>query len=581
MGRIPDEIVQQIRDAVDIVDLVGRHVGLKRSGRSYKGLCPFHSEKTPSFNVNPARGSYYCFGCHEGGDAIRFAMKVENLTFPEAARALARERGIRVPEGGDSAGRGVSEQLLAAVEVARARYRAALASPRNPASAYLERRGIDPETIERFGLGFAPDAWDTVVGALRQKGIAPELGERAGLLVRRDSGGFYDRLRGRVVFPIFDVHGRAVAFGGRALQTDQEPKYLNTTETPIFHKREAFYGFPMALEPIRERDRAVIVEGYFDLIALHRAGIRETLASCGTALSAEHARNLARRTRQVVLLFDGDDAGRQAMRRALEELLPAGVRVRAALLPPDDDPDTYLAREGTDALRALVDAAPPALEVLIREATREGCRTPWEKSDAVASVAPLLALVTAPVERGELCAQLALAVGTEPRHVEAAVRAALRGEDPGEALPVAPRLESGEERKLRVLAQSLVEHPHLAARIPSDEFTLLVPRIPLAELVSALVEAAGESRRVDLEELGGRVSDDVRALLYALTANELVIGEDAAARTIDDTLAWLRRRQRQAEQRALTRRLREPGADTDTLLREKHERRRAGAGDDG
>jgi DNA primase len=571
LGLIPDETLRRIRDTADIVALVGRHVSLKRAGRNYKGLCPFHEEKTPSFNVNPERGTYYCFGCHEGGDVLSFVMKVENLSFREAAQALARETGIEIPET-HTAAPGAGERLYAAVETAWARYRAALEAPGNPAAAYLAERGLDPETIEQFGLGYAPDRWDTLTGFLRQKGIPPELGERAGLLAPRDSGGFYDRLRGRVVFPIRDVHGRAVAFGGRALAPDQQPKYLNTPESPIFRKREAFYGFPEALEPIRKADRAVVVEGYFDLIALHRAGIRESVATCGTALTEAHARNLRRRTRQVVLLFDGDDAGRAAATRALEVLLPVGLRVRTASLPPRDDPDSYLAREGAEALRRLVDAAPPALDAVIREATRGGCRTPWEKSDAVTAVAPLLALVQAPVERGELCAQLALAVGTEPRHVEAAVRAAARGEEVRDALPVAPRLEGADERKLRRLAHSLVEHPHLAGRIEPDEFSLLVPRLPLSELIAALIEAAGEDRRVDLEELGGRVSDDARSLLFALTAEELAIDEDAAARTVEDTLAWLRRRHAREQQRALTQRLLEPGADAAAVLREKRDR---------
>jgi DNA primase len=572
LGRIPDEIIQQIRDRVDIVDLVSRHVTLKQAGRSYKGLCPFHNEKTPSFNVNPDREAFYCFGCQEGGNALTFLMKVEGLTFPEAARALAAEVGIEIPEtvSGES---GISEKIFAANDVAQATYRSGLASPSNPAAAYLERRGLDAETIEHFGLGFVPDRWDTVVGALRQSQVPAEIGEKAGLLAARTSGGHYDRLRGRVTFPIRDVRGRVVGFGGRAIFEDQEPKYLNSPESPVYKKREAFYGFPMALEPIRRCERAVVVEGYFDLIALHRAGIEGVLASCGTALTEDHGRQLRRRTREVVLLFDGDEAGQKAVERSLSVLLPTGLRVRAAALPSGEDPDSFLEKEGAEKLQALVDRAPPALEIVIRRAVSQGVSSAWEKADAVAAVAPLLGLVSSPVERGELCVQLALAVGTEARHVEAAVRSAARGDDPREAVPAAPILQSGDERKLRRLAQSLIEHPQLASRVPTAELASLVPLLPLTELISALIDAAAEERSVDLEDLAERLDEEPRNLLRALAADTLELEEAAARETIDDTLAWLRRRHARSEQRALTQRLQTGGSDVATVIQEKQRKR--------
>jgi len=572
LGRIPDEIIQQIRDRVDIVDLVSRHVTLKQAGRSYKGLCPFHDEKTPSFNVNPDREAFYCFGCQEGGNALTFLMKIEGLSFPEAARALAAEVGIQIPESvsGES---GISEKLFAANEVAQAAYRSGLSSASNPGSEYLAGRGLDPETIDHFGLGFVPDRWDTVVGALRQSQVPAEIGEKAGLLAERSSGGHYDRLRGRVTFPIRDVRGRIVGFGGRAIFEEQEPKYLNSPESPVFKKREAFYGFPMALEPIRRLERAVVVEGYFDLIALHRAGIGGVLATCGTSLTEDHGRQLRRRTRQVVLLFDGDEAGQKAVERSLSVLLPAGLRVRAAALPPGEDPDSFLAARGAEALRALVDDAPPALDVVIRRAVTNGVATAWEKADAVAAVAPLIGLVSSPVERGELCVQLALAAGTEARHVEAAVRSAGRGDDPREAVPARPQLQSGDERKLRRLAQSLLEHPQLASRVAPEELATLVPLLPLTELISALIDAAAEDRSVDVEQLAERLAEEPRNLLRALAADALELEEAAARETIDDTLAWLRRRRARMEQRALTQRLQKGDADVATVIEEKQRKR--------
>ncbi len=569
MGLIPDEIIQQVRDRVDLVELVGRNVSLKRAGRSYKGLCPFHGEKTPSFHVNPDRGSYYCFGCQEGGDAFSFLMKVENLTFAEAVRSLARDCGIEIPETRGAEG-GVSEAAFGANEIAQATYRAAFAEPGNPAAAYLARRGLRPEDADRFEIGFAPDRWDTVARALSAHGVPAPVGEKAGLLAARERGpGFYDRLRARLTFPIRDARGRVIGFGGRALAEGQEPKYLNTPESPIFHKREAFYGLPAALAAIRRADRAVVVEGYFDRIALARAGVEEALATCGTALSEGHARNLRRRTRNVVLLFDGDEAGQRAMERSLEELLPAGLRVRAALLPPGADPDDLLVREGADALRAVVDRAPAALDFAIDRTVARGCASPAEQADAVAAVAPLLALIPSGVERSGFAQRLALSVGTEVRHVEAAIRAAGRGEDARDAVPIPVREIGVQDRKIRQLARSLVDHPDLAGRVSREEVHELVPAGPLRELIAALLEAAAEDRSVPIEELAGRLGGDEARLLRQLAVADEAIEASAAARTIDDTIRWLRKERLSERLRALTDRLRDPDADVQAILEEK------------
>jgi DNA primase len=555
---------------VDLVELVGRSVSLKRSGRSYKGLCPFHGEKTPSFHVNPDRGSYYCFGCQEHGDAFAFLMKVENLTFAEAVRSLARDCGIEIPET-RSAETGTSEAAYAANEIAQSTYRAAFAEPGNPAADYLARRGLGSEDAERFEIGFAPDRWDTVARALAARGVPASVGEKAGLLAARERGqGHYDRLRGRLTFAIRDARGRIIGFGGRALGEGQEPKYLNTPESPIFHKREAFYGLSAALAAIRRADRAVLVEGYFDRIALARAGVEEALATCGTALSEGHARNLRRRTRNVVLLFDGDEAGQRAMERSLAELLPAGLRVRAALLPPGTDPDELLEREGAEALRAVIDRAPDALDFAIDRAIARGCTSPAEKADAVAAIAPLLALVPSGVERSAFAQRLALSVGTELRHVEAAIRAASRGEDARDAVPIPVRLNSVEDRKIRQLARSLVDHPQLAGRVSREEVHELVPAGPLRELIAALIEAAAEDRSVPLEELAGRLGADEARLLHQLAvAGEEASEPGAAERTVDDTIRWLRKERLSERLRALTQRLRDPDADVQAILEEK------------
>jgi DNA primase len=567
LGRIADEIIEEVRDRIDIVDFVGRHITLKKSGRNHLGLCPFHTEKTPSFNVNSERQSFYCFGCQEGGNVFSFLMHVENLTFPEAVRALARECGVEVPESGGG-GTDRSEPLYRANEVAQAEYRKALAAPGNPGLSYLEERGLDAATIEKFQLGYAPDRWDAVVAALAAAGISGEQGAEAGLLAERRSGGHYDRFRNRVTFPIRDVRGRVIGFGGRAIADDQDAKYLNTPESRIFRKREALYGYPDALGPIRSAERAVVVEGYFDRIALDQAGVGATVATCGTALTADHVRDLRRRTREVVLLFDGDQAGHRAMEKALEILLPEGLRGRAAELPAGDDPDSYLIREGAAALQKLVGSAPPALECVIARAAARGHDTAWKTADAVAEVVPLLALVPGAVELGGFTQQLALAVGAEPRHVEAAVRAQRRGQDPRDAVPVKPRKRGPEDRIAAQLVRSLIEFPALAREVSRDELLCLLPGGPAAEIARALF-AVPDRDSVDVEQLCETLGEEAGRLLRELAASELELDASTAARVLDDSLAWLRKRQRVQQERELTQQLREAGDDWRSVLEAK------------
>jgi DNA primase len=300
------------------------------------------------------------------------------------------------------------------------------------------------------------------------------------------------------------------------------------------------------------------------------------VATCGTALTEAHAQNLRRRTREVVLLFDGDEAGQKAMERSLDVLLPAGLRVRAALLPQGDDPDSLLARDGDAALRERVEAAPPALEVSIRRAVARGCATPAEKADAVASVAAQLLKVESPVERGAYEERLALAVGANVEDVRAAVRAQRRGEDALEEIRVQPRVEPAEVRKLRQLARSLVEHPHLAPRVDRERLSGIEDH-PVVELIRQLVAAAGEDRRVDLEELSARLSEPARQLLYALVAEDHVPEPEAAEKLVVDTNRWLERRELRAAQAALTERLRSGAADPLAILRAKQARGGAGA----
>ncbi len=583
MGRIPEQTIQEVRDRIDIVDLVGRYVDLKRAGRNFKGLCPFHNEKSPSFNVNPDRQIFHCFGCGEGGDVFGFLIRHEGLTFPEAARQLAADCGVEIPETGRDDG-GESEKMRAALEIAQRVYREALASDEGAAArTYLAERGLAGDDLDRLGIGFAPDRWDAVAGALASQKISGEIGEKAGLLLARRSGrGHYDLLRGRITFPIQDVRGRIMGFGGRTLSADESAKYINTPETRVFRKREALYGYPQALEPVRRSGRAVVCEGYFDRIALERAGLGEGVATCGTALTEDHGRQLRRRTREVVLLFDGDEAGRKATWRALEVLLPEGLRVRVASLPAGSDPDDVLASDGADALVRIVDGAMDALGLAMEWTLADGCATPAEKADAVARIAPLIARVADPVERAEYGRRLAVATDSDARAVEHVVRGSRGGRDATRAAqeairgPATRREEAGvEERQLRQLVAVLMQNSHLVSEGMRARLDDLLPGGSWASVVAVVCDAILDGDvdgqgRVDWVRISARLDEESSARLREVAVAEEGLEPDATPdQVLGDLLQWFERRRQTAERRDTTRRIRESSADAAALLAEK------------
>jgi DNA primase len=361
--RFSDEFIERIKDSTDIVAVVGEYVQLKKAGSSWKGLCPFHREKSPSFIVSPARRSFHCFGCGKGGNALTFLMALENLPFPEAVKALAQKAGLPLPQverDEASEARERERAKLWEVNESAARFFQAHLKSTDGASAraYLERRGLKMEEVERLGLGWAPAGWDTLKNAALKKGYKPEDLVAAGLLVKNEEkGSVYDKFRDRVIFPVRDTFGRILAFGGRILG-EGEPKYLNSPETLVFKKGECLYLLDAARDAIRERGATVVVEGYFDAIALHIHGFENAVATLGTALTRDHARLLKRYAPEVVVLYDADAAGQAAVKRGIEPLLMEGLRARVLTLPDAKDPDEYLQKHTKEEMIALLDKAP-------------------------------------------------------------------------------------------------------------------------------------------------------------------------------------------------------------------------------
>jgi DNA primase len=350
--------IEEIKNRVDIVDLVSEYLTLKKAGRNFSGLCPFHQEKTPSFTVNRDKQIFYCFGCGEGGNVITFLMKIADKTFPEAIKDLAEKTGVVLPPV--SSGREGRQKDLLKENVLNLNLKAAQQFSRNlfsPAGSvarkYLQNRGISDEIVKQFRLGYVPDTWRSLTDYIEGSGLSLKLAEQAGLVIAGKEGSFYDRFRGRLIFPIENVSGEIVAFGGRLLDKG-EPKYLNSPETPVYIKGKNLYGLNKAKEEIRKKGFAIIVEGYFDLISLGNAGIGNVVATLGTALTREHLELLRRYTVEVVALFDPDEAGKKALERSLELFLTMEMKARALVLPEGYDPDDYVRKFGKYKLEELV-----------------------------------------------------------------------------------------------------------------------------------------------------------------------------------------------------------------------------------
>jgi len=553
--RIPDETLQAIRDRVSIVEVVSAYVSLKRTGRNHTGLCPFHSEKTPSFTVSDERGLYHCFGCGESGSVFTFVMKMERLEFLDAVTQLAKRAGVALPErGSDDPAAQRREHLYAANARAERFFRETLASGAGAgARRYLDGRGLQAQTIERYGLGFAPASGSALASWLAGEKVPSELALQAGLLGRSQDGRVYDRFRGRVMFPIRDRRGRTIAFGGRTLGSDQ-PKYLNSPETPLFHKGEGLYGVAEARDAIRAADRAVLVEGYMDALLLVQEGIAYAVATLGTALTPAQLRllqPLGGDQLAVFFFFDGDRAGRQAALRAFGVCAAAGIWGRAAFLPEGFDPDSYTRQHGAAATLALLDAAPSLVDFYFDSLLPPGATLP-QRTRVADDVKRMLARVGNDVQFELLARQAAARLGLSEEIFRRARSAAPAAAAPA-PLPGAPAPSWPAEERLLVELMAIDRAVAAAPLVSAAVAHFSAP--DLKQAAEQIAQAWQQGRPVG--EIIDRMAPAVAHLLSAAVMDDgSTMAPDERRQAAEDCVRRIDARAARAQRQAIASELR-------------------------
>ena len=564
-GSIPEDKIEEVRRRTDIVSLIGEYVTLKKAGRNFLGLCPFHQEKTPSFTVSPDKQMIYCFGCSEGGNAISFLMKLNHLTFPEAVRHLAGKAGVVIPDrplSREERERStLGEQLRRVNGLAAEYFVRGLQSPAGEeAREYLRKRGIDAEAIRTFRIGFAQEGWNHLLDFLGKKGIPPKLVEQAGLAIPRageGAKGHYDRFRGRLMIPIEDVDGHVIAFGGRVMGAG-EPKYMNSPESPVYTKGNNLFGLSRTKEMIRQAGFSLLVEGYFDLIALWGAGIQNVVATLGTALTRAQVDLMRRYAPRVAVVFDPDAAGRKALARSLELFLAGNVHAKAVILPDGFDPDDFVRTQGREEMEALVARAVPMVDYYIDEILG-GRGTLEEDRDKLREAVAFLGRIEDAVERNLFVNRVAQRLDVDEKVLKTEVGRGFSHAAPAPATP----MKKGSARETDPLELALI---HMMLEWPN--------RIPVAVSGALACFAAGELKSLGVallaaaEKQGGSIPDlfalvntleesPARARILDLLMGENPYPEELIDRLMADTIRKILHRSDRQRNKVLTRRISE------------------------
>jgi len=567
-GRIPEKFIDDLLARVDIVDVIDARVPLKKAGKDYKACCPFHEEKTPSFTVSADKQFYHCFGCGEHGTAIGFLMNYDRMSFPEAVRELAAKAGMEVPEEAQASAESVSrnDTLLDLLNQADQFYRRQLREhpDASRATGYLKGRGLSGEIAAEFGLGFAPPGWDNLIKAIGRDEQTREDLVTAGLAVKKDQGGYYDRFRERVMFPIHDYRGRIVGFGGRVIG-EGEPKYLNSPETPLFHKGREVYGLFRGRDAIRQEQRVLVVEGYMDVVALAQYGINYAVATLGTATTRDHLERLFRFTPEVVFAFDGDRAGREAAWRALENVLPimeSGRQVSFLFLPEGEDPDSMVRKEGTEKFADRIRGARPLGEYLIDSLVE---KVDLSRMDGRARLVELARPLIEKLPEGVFRQMLIDRLGEKGR-VNAENLSTLLGNPQqtastnhgGKGTGGRPGSHRVRQRStlMRHAIALVLQHPELATTVDLSRMQRM--DLPGSDLLIQVVERAVEAPQrttaalVELFRETGHYQTLQKLAIWIDPASEVAASERDLQRELSDVLSRLQRQALQGRIEALT-----------------------------
>src|SRR5215831_6991524 len=537
--RFPQNFIDDLKRQADIVRVVQDYVPLKKAGTNWRAPCPFHKETKPSFNVNPAKEMFFCFGCHKGGTIFNFIMEMERVTFPEAIKIVAEKAGVPLPKMIEDdrfeAGKRESDQVIELNQWALQWWQDQL---QNKAAAsvrqYLKQRGLTDETSQTFRLGFAPDSWEALSTHLLQKGATREQLEQSGLVVKKEEGGSYDRFRGRLMFPVFDAQGKPIAFGGRTLDPEGEPKYLNSPETPAYTKGKHLFGLSLTRDEIRRQEFAILVEGYLDLIVPYQYGVKNMVASLGTALTPEQVKLISRFARKMLVNYDGDRAGVQAAKRAIETLLTEDFEVKVLVLPDNADPDDFIRKTGVSEYNRRRGEAQPHIQFVIDQAVRDrNLHHPADKAAAVAETIPFIRAVRDRLQKREY-----FDIAMDGLRVQSEQRRELWHQVRGVAGP-----DSAVVQRVFIKAErpTVAEEKLLGLLVANDELRkIILPRLEppvyeglaTAAIFRALKQPGAEEKEITFEALSEAIADDRGAaeILPRILINE-------PAESFDESLA--------------------------------------------
>jgi len=524
--RFPQNFIDDLRRQADIVRVIQDYVSLKKKGANWMACCPFHQEKTPSFSVNPSKDIFYCFGCSKGGSVFNFVMEMERVPFPEAVRIVAEKANVPLPvmeeDNRFEARRREADEVIQlnswALEWWEGELREGAGGDVRAAREYVESRGISDETSRTFRLGFAPDSWDGLSSHLKKRGADAGEIERSGLVVKKDGGGFYDRFRGRVIFPVLDAQGRPVAFGARVLPGGGEPKYLNSPETAAYVKGRHLYGLHQTRDEIRKKKFAILVEGYLDVVIPYQYGVRNAVASLGTALTPEQVKLLGRFARKVVVNYDGDSAGIKAAKRAVEVLLAEDFEVKVLVLPDNADPDEFIKVNGVEEYHKRRGEALPHIQFVLNQAMRDrNLHNPPEKGEAVKEALPFVRAVRSRIQKREyfdiVMGALRIEEPTLRQELWQTVRAGAPVPDGDVVKQKIARAETppptvAELRLLELLVHDAELRRDILPRVEQDDYAGLTT----AAIFQALKDINNEGAEVAFDTLAARTKDDVAAV---------------------------------------------------------------------